>query len=65
MMIWNVLRIGLAAAFTLGGLDLLTATLFLSGTVWLVIAIGFAAPEVGSWFQRDRTRGREYPQTRW
>ncbi len=64
-MLWNVLRIGLAAAFTVGGLDLLAATLFPSGTIWLVIAVGFVAPEVGSWVRWDRIRGREYAQTRW
>ena len=65
MMVWNVLRIGLAAAFMLGGLDLLSSTLFLSGTIWLVIGIGFVAPEVGGYFQPGRVREHENHQTRW
>jgi len=64
-MIWNVMRIGLAAAFMLGGLGLLSATLFLSGTIWLVLGIGFVAPEVGGYFQPDRVTAYENHQTRW
>ncbi len=44
--VWNLLRIGLAAAFMLGGLGLLSAALFLSGTIWLLFGIGLVAPEV-------------------
>jgi hypothetical protein len=64
-MVWNVLRIGLAAAFMLGGLDLLSATLFLSGTIWLFLGIGFVAPEVGGYFQPGRVTEHENHQTRW
>jgi len=65
MMVWKGLRIGLAAAFMLGGLDLLSATLFLSGTIWLFLGIGFVAPEVGGYFQPGREREHENHQTRW
>ena len=65
VMLWNGLRIGLAAAFTLGGLDLLSSTLFLSGIIWLVLGIGFVAPEVGGYFQPSRVTREENHQTRW
>jgi hypothetical protein len=65
MMVWNGLRIGLAAAFTLGGLDLLSATLFLTGIIWLLLGIGFVAPEVGGYLQPGRVREQEKLRTRW
>jgi len=65
MMVWNVLRIVLASAFTLGGLGLLSSTLFLSGTIWLVLGIGFVAPEVGGYLQPGRVTEHENHQTRW
>ena len=65
MMAWNALRIALAAAFTLEGLDLLSSTLFLSGIIWLVLGIGFVAPEVGGYLQPGRVRRQENHQTRW
>lgn len=64
MMVWNGLRIGLASAFMLGGLGLLSATLFLSGAIWVLIGIGFVAPEVGGYFQRGRVREHENHQMR-
>lgn len=46
------------------GLDLLSATLFLSGVIWLLLGIGFVAPEVGGNLQPARVREQENHQTR-